>query len=202
MVAHHTHTRTHAYTHIRRHICSQMLAQCERQVRQGRSDILGPIRSRSSDRPCALTARKGHQFVFIGSSNCSMIWSIYSPLFTIFIWCFNQFGGRIVLSYLFGHSQNIAHVIKGLLVGMIKICYWRFYKIRHMFSILGLEIILILCWEQCNNLLKQNCWCQYFCMLKMVWNKMHRRCWKHRIYQNALVCHGLPWYAIVCLGML
>ena len=68
-------THIHTHTHIRRHICSQMLAQCERQVRQGRSDILGPIRSRSSDRPCALTARKGHQFVFIGSSHCSAQWS-------------------------------------------------------------------------------------------------------------------------------
>ena len=169
-----------------------MLAQCERQVRQGRSDILGPIRSRSSDRPCALTARKGHQFVYIGSSHCSMIWSICSPLFTIFIWCFNQFGGRIVLSYLFGHSQNIARVIKGPSVGMIKfnIClgksFWYYLESDAIIFLKNVvDVNIFACWK----------WYEIKCIgdagsttyIAMFW--------------CALVCFGLPWSALVCFGL-
>ena len=132
MVAHHkvhTHTHTdidaHTHTHMHPHtqmhkaarythrdICSKMLAQCQRHVRQcqGRSDILGPSALGRGRPSPSLTARKGHHFVFIGSLNGSLIWFICPTLFTIFIRCFNQFGGGgIVLSDLLV-TLKILHV--------------------------------------------------------------------------------------------
>ena len=155
MVAHHTHTRTHAYTHIRRHICSQMLAQCERQARQGRSDILGPIRSRSSDLAYPLPSVQEKVINLYLLAHWSDLFARHYSQSSSDV-STNLGRGHCSLRSV-GHSQKIAHVIKRGMITNLLLEFW--YQIQHNFEYSARwwsisNVIVFSCWRQQTSLLQ------------------------------------------------